>query len=142
MVGLIGTGARIWAAGLVLLVADGALAAGLGLAGRRDLTDVQEPLLVLVLALALFFVPLEVGLRIPAARERWAFWLATCLVAALWVPALPFIFLTAGPELGSPLGLSLAGLAILGAVLVLVGGITAAVGARRREAGRGRTVDD
>jgi hypothetical protein len=137
----IGTETRIWAAGLVVLVADGALAAGLGLAGRPDRGDLQGPLLVLVLALALFLVPLEVGLRIPAARERWAFWLATCLEAMLWVPAVPFIFLTAGPDLASPLGLLLVGLAILGAVLVLAGGVPAAVTARRRDIDRGRTLD-
>ena len=121
------TGAmRAWAVGLVLLVADVAAAAGIGLSQRQAGSGVGAPLIVLAGALV-FFIPLVLAVWFRVIRTRAAFWAASVVPAILWVPALPAVFLRGGPGLATPSGLALAAIAIAGSVLVTVGGLLAMI---------------
>jgi len=123
---------RVWVAGELVVAADIVLGAALGLAGRSLVPgELGERILILAAALALFFVPAEVALRIEAPRGRWWFWVGASVPAVLWVPAMPFVFLAAGPPLDSAPGLALLAGGVVGAVMVVIGGASAALETRR-----------
>ena len=123
---------RVWGAGQALLAMDAGLSAIAGLVGDVPVTAGLGPrALVLVAALALFFVPSEIAFRVPAARARWWFWVAGSLPAAAWIPVLPFVFLAIGPRLGSPTGLALVAIALVGAVAVVSAMLVAVIETRR-----------
>jgi hypothetical protein len=128
------TGAmRAWAAGQILLVSDVALAAGLGLAQRSaGRVVLGAPLAVMLAALLAFFVPLVLAVAVPSLRTRAFLWAVSAVPAILWIPAIPAVFLRAGPELSSPVGVGLASAALIGAVLVIVGAGVAMIESGRR----------
>lgn len=127
------TGAmRVWAAGQLILAGDVVLGPAAALAGGWVTPqDLAVPAPILVAALALILIPADLALNAATVRGRWWFWVAASLPAALWVPAMPFVSLAAGPPLGSVAGLTLAGAGLGGAVAALVGGSLAALETRR-----------
>lgn len=119
---------RTWLAGEVLLVGAISLAAGLGLAGQRPgAVELGPPLAVLVIGLIGFLAPATIGLRVQALQVRRAFWLGSCVPAALWLPALPYVLLRTGTSVAAPAGLLVAGTSLLGAILIVTGGVLAAI---------------
>lgn len=130
------TGAgRVWAVGQILLGVDVAAGPAAGLVGTQ-LTpeDLARPAPVLGASVAFFVLPVFLMLGFGALRARWWVWIGASLPALLWVPAMPFVFLTLGPQLETPEGLALAAAGLVGAVIVVVGGLLAAL-----DAGRGDT---
>lgn len=123
---------RVWVAGELLVTADAMVGPALGLAERSFAPDaLGERVVILAGAMALFFIPAELALRFPAARRRWWFWVGASVPAVLWVPAMPFVFLAAGPPLDRVSGLALLAGGLVGAVMVIVGGVSAALETRR-----------
>jgi len=128
---------RLWVVGELVIAADIVLGLTLGLASRPPplSADLGERIVLFAGAVALFFVPAELALRLPAARTRWWFWIGASLPAVLWVPAMPFALLAAGPPLDRPSGLALLAGGLAGAVMVVVGGAAAGIESRRRAPG-------
>jgi len=123
---------RVWVVGELVVATDIVLGAALGLAGRAPVSgELGERIVILAGAVALFFVPAELALRFPAVRGRWWFWVGASVPAVLWVPAMPFAFLAAGPPLDGTAGLALLAGGVVGAVMVVIGGASAALEARR-----------
>ncbi len=125
---------RVWVAGELVVAADAVVGAALGVAGRALASgELGERIVILAAAVALFFVPAELALRFPAVRGRWWFWASASVPAILWVPAMPFAFLAAGPPLDGSAGLTILAGGVVGAVMVVIGGASAALEARRGE---------
>jgi len=123
---------RVWVAGELVVAGDVVIGAALGLSGRALVAgELGERVLILAAAVALFFVPAELVLRFPAVRGRWWFWAGTSVPAVLWVPAMPFALLAAGPPLDGTTGLALLAGGVVGAVMVVIGGASAALEGRR-----------
>ena len=123
---------RVWVAGELVVAADMMLAAALGLPARALAPDeLGQRVALLAAAVLLVFVPAELALRFPAIRKHWWFWLVASVPAVLWVPAMPFVFLAAGPALDHPSGLALLAGGLAGAVMVVVGGAGALLDTRR-----------
>lgn len=119
---------RTWLAGEAILVGAISLAAGLGLAdGPTGGSQLGPPLAVLVIGLLGFLTPAAIGLRVPGARARRVFWLGSCVPAALWLPALPYVLLRTGTSLASAAGLLVASASLLGAILVVTGAVLTAI---------------
>jgi hypothetical protein len=121
---------RVWAAGQAVLAVDALLVAGSGFAGRAPGSGLDEHLLAPIIGLLLFvgigaLAVLVAGLR----RSPW-FWLAGAIPAVLWVPATPFVYLEAGLPLASVAGLGLMMAGVIGAVVVVVSGMIAALETR------------
>jgi hypothetical protein len=122
---------RIWAAGQGALGLDALLVAAAGYAASPAAShDMQARLLLVAGAIVGFLIPAVLAVQLPTARLRTWFWLAASLPALAWVPAMPWVFLRAGPPLGSPSGLALAGLGLVAAVVTLVCGALAALEVR------------
>jgi hypothetical protein len=125
------TAMRLWVAGQVVLAADALLVAGTGFAGRAPGGGLDQRLLPAIVGLVLFSAAGVLAVLSKAARMSPWLWFAGSVPAVLWVPAMPFVYLEAGPPLASPAGLALMAVGLVGAVVVVVGGSLAALEARR-----------